>query len=111
MEWSRLSPGGSTGLILSQPMDPYIRQHLRIFGGRVFLVVLLSAPLLLIDSQPPILFLSMLRRVFSLVALSLLLVGLFTRRQVSQERFNLWDHSLAYTLLQLGCSLGLDLVR
>lgn len=92
-------------------LDPRFGRHLRAFAGQVAFLVLIGSPALLIDAHPPILFLRVLRGLFSLTALWLLAVGLLTKRRTPPGKsFDLWDHCLAFTLLQLGCSIALRLI-
>ena len=91
-------------------LDPHLRRHLRAFAGQVGFLVLFSSPTLLIDDHAPVLFLSLLRTTFGLTALVLLIAGLFSRQRTPEADFGLWDHCLAFVLLQLGCSIALRLI-
>ena len=92
-------------------LDPHSGRHLRAFAGQVGFLVLSSSPTLLIDGHAPVLFLSLLRTMFGLTALVLLIAGLLSRQWTPERSFGLWDHCLAFVLLQLGCSIALRLVR
>jgi hypothetical protein len=81
------------------------------FGGQVMFLVLGSSPALLLDAHPPVLFFSLLRTLCSFTALFLLLVGLLLKRRAPDERLGPLDHCLGFVLLQLGCSMVLDLIR
>ena len=83
---------------------------MRLFLGQAGFLVLASSPTLLLDHRPPVLFLLLLRNMFGLTALVLLIAGLFSTRRTPGADFGLWDHCLAFVLLQLGCSIALRLL-
>ena len=106
------TPGrDAAGPAVSPRLDPRLRRHLRAFAGQVGFLVLSSSPALLIDDHAPVLFLSLLRTMFGLTALVLLSAGLLSRQRTPEGSFDLWDHCLAFVLLQLGCSIALRLIR
>jgi hypothetical protein len=92
-------------------LDSHSRLHLRRFAGQVALLVLCCSPALLFDKNAPILFLSLLRAVSRLTALVLFIVGFFVKRRIPGPGFGPWDHCAGFVLLQLGCSLALDLIQ
>jgi hypothetical protein len=102
---------GSMGLIVSRHLDPQSQLHLRKFAGHAGLLVLCCAPALLIDEKAPVLFLSLLGTVCRFTALFLFIVGFSVRGRSPEAGFGPWDHCLAFVLLQLGCSIALDLIR
>jgi hypothetical protein len=102
---------GSRGLIVSRHLDPQSQLHLRKFAGHAALLVLCCAPALLIDEKAPVLFLSLLGTVCRFTALFLFIIGFSVRGRSPEASFGPWDHCLAFVLLQLGCSIALDLIR
>ena len=96
---------------MSWRLDPHSRFHLRKFAGQVTLFVLCCAPTLLIDKNAPVLFLSLLGTAYRFTALFLFIVGFSVKRRTPEAGFVRWDHCLAFILLQLGCSIALDLIR
>jgi hypothetical protein len=96
---------------VSWRLDPHSRLHLRRFAGQVALLVLCCTPALLIDKNPPVLFLSLLRTVSGLSALILFIIGFLVKKQASEPRFGPWDHCLGFVLLQFGSSIALHSIR
>jgi hypothetical protein len=102
---------GSMDLIVSRHLDPQSQLHLRRFASHAALLVMCCAPALLIDKNAPVLFLSLLGTACRFTALFLFIVGFSVKRRTLEAGFGPWDHCLAFVLLQLGCSIALDLIR
>lgn len=107
-QWS--AGRNAAGTAVPRRPDLHPRYHLRVFAGQVGFLVLSSSPTLLVDDHAPVLFLSLLRSMFGLTALVLLIAGLFSKQRTPQTSFGLWDHCLAFVLLQLGCFIALRMI-
>jgi hypothetical protein len=97
--------------VLPTRLDSHSRLHLRRFGGQVALLVACCSPALLVDKDPPILFLSLVRTVSCFTAFALFIGGCFYKVRTTAPRFGPWDHCLGFVLLQVGCSIALHLIR
>ncbi|MCA7121277.1 MAG: hypothetical protein LGL72_18195 [Acidibrevibacterium sp.] len=94
-----------------RPLDAQSRWHLRVLGKQIVFLVLIGLPTLLVDRRPPLLYFLQLQRMFSLLALVLLTLGVVTRQPFTRASFCVWDHVAASVLLATGCSLVLSFMR
>ncbi len=91
-----------------RPLDAQSRWHLRVLGRQIAFLVLIGLPALLVDRHPPVLYFLQLQRMFGLLALVLLALGVVTRQPLARASLCVWDHAAASMLLAIGCSLILS---
>jgi hypothetical protein len=92
-------------------LDAQSRSHLQRFAGQVAFLTLIAAPVLLVDSHVPRLYLLQLRAMFTLSALVILVVSVLSRQPWSKTSFCIWDDFLTFGLLKSGCSIALWLLE
>jgi hypothetical protein len=94
-----------------RPLDAQSRWHLRVLGRQVVFLTLIGLPTLVVDRHPPVLYFLELQRMFGLLALVLLALGVATRQPLARSSLCVWDHVAACVLLTSGCSLALSFMR
>lgn len=93
-----------------QHLDAQSRWHVRLFAGQVAFLSLIGAPALLVDRHAPALYLLQLRAMFGFSALIQLVLAMIARQPLSPSRLCIWDHFLAFLLLNIACSLVLRML-